>query len=35
MELHIRGVSKAYSNGVQALKNVTVTIPAVMMQLGS
>ena len=28
MELHIRGVSKAYSNGVQALKDVTLTIPA-------
>src|SRR5919109_2248622 len=27
MELHIRNVSKAYSNGVQALKNVTLTIP--------
>jgi len=28
MELHIRGVSKTYSNGVQALKGVTLTIPA-------
>ena len=28
MELHIRGVSKIYSNGVQALKDVTLTIPA-------
>lgn len=28
MELHIRAVSKTYSNGVQALKNVTLTIPA-------
>jgi ABC-2 type transport system ATP-binding protein len=27
MELHIRDVSKTYSNGVQALKNVTLTIP--------
>ncbi len=27
MELHIRGVSKTYSNGVQALKDVTLTIP--------
>jgi ABC-type multidrug transport system ATPase subunit len=27
-ELHIRGVSKTYSNGVQALKDVTLTIPA-------
>lgn len=27
MELHIRGVSKAYANGVQALKDVTLTIP--------
>ncbi len=27
MELEIRGVSKAYSNGVQALKDVTLTIP--------
>ena len=27
MELHIRGVSKAYSNGVQALRDVTLTIP--------
>ena len=28
MELHIRDVSKTYPNGVQALKNVTLTIPA-------
>ena len=28
MELHIRNVSKTYSNGVQALKSVTLTIPA-------
>ena len=28
MELHIRGDSKTYSNGVQALKDVTLTIPA-------
>ena len=28
MELHIRGVSKTYPNGVQALKDVTLTIPA-------
>jgi ABC-2 type transport system ATP-binding protein len=27
MELHIRGVSKTYANGVQALKDVTLTIP--------
>jgi ABC-type multidrug transport system ATPase subunit len=27
MELHIRDVSKTYSNGVQALKEVTLTIP--------
>jgi ABC-2 type transport system ATP-binding protein len=27
MELRIRGVSKAYPNGVQALKDVTLTIP--------
>ena len=27
MELQIRGVSKTYSNGVQALKDVTLTIP--------
>jgi ABC-2 type transport system ATP-binding protein len=27
MELQIRGVSKSYSNGVQALKDVTLTIP--------
>jgi hypothetical protein len=25
MELHIRDVSKTYSDGVQALKNVTLT----------
>src|SRR5215203_5395402 len=28
MELQIRGVSKTYSNGVHALKDVTLTIPA-------
>src|SRR5687768_7146964 len=28
MELQIRGVSKTYPNGVQALKGVTLTIPA-------
>jgi ABC-2 type transport system ATP-binding protein len=28
VELHIRDVSKTYSNGVQALKDVTLTIPA-------
>ena len=28
MELHIEGVNKTYSNGVQALKDVTLTIPA-------
>jgi ABC-type multidrug transport system ATPase subunit len=28
MELHIRGISKTYPNGVQALKDVTLTIPA-------
>jgi ABC-2 type transport system ATP-binding protein len=28
MELHIRGVSKTYSDGVQALKDATLTIPA-------
>ncbi len=28
MELHIRNISKTYANGVQALKNVTLTIPA-------
>jgi ABC-type multidrug transport system ATPase subunit len=28
MELRIRGVSKTYTNGVQALKDVTLTIPA-------
>jgi ABC-2 type transport system ATP-binding protein len=27
MELHIRGVTKTYANGVQALKDVTLTIP--------
>ncbi len=27
MELHIRDESKTYSNGVQALKDVTLTIP--------
>ena len=33
MELHIRGVSKTYPNGVQALKDVTLTIPAGMYSL--
>lgn len=28
MELHLRDVSKSYSNGVQALSDVTLTIPA-------
>jgi ABC-type dipeptide/oligopeptide/nickel transport system ATPase component len=28
MELHIRDISKTYSNGVRALKDVTLTIPA-------
>lgn len=28
MELHARDVSKTYSNGVRALKDVTLTIPA-------
>jgi len=28
MELHIRGVSKTYANGVHALRDVTLTIPA-------
>jgi ABC-2 type transport system ATP-binding protein len=28
VELHIRGVSKTYPNGVQALKDVSLTIPA-------
>ena len=28
MELQIRGVSKAYANGVHALKDVPLTIPA-------
>lgn len=28
MELRVRDVSKTYSNGVQALKQVTLTIPA-------
>ncbi|HEX6040283.1 ABC transporter ATP-binding protein [Longimicrobium sp.] len=28
MELQIRGISKAYPNGVQALRDVTLTIPA-------
>src|SRR5215207_4067880 len=27
MELHIRGVSKAYANGVRALRDVSLTIP--------
>jgi ABC-type branched-subunit amino acid transport system ATPase component len=33
MTLHIRGVSKTYDNGVQALKDVTLTIPAGMFGL--
>jgi ABC-type multidrug transport system ATPase subunit len=33
MTLHIHGVSKTYPNGVQALKDVTVTIPAGMFGL--
>ena len=28
MELQIRGVSKTYANGVQALKDITLTIPS-------
>jgi len=28
MELQIRNISKTYPNGVQALKDVTLTIPA-------
>jgi ABC-type multidrug transport system ATPase subunit len=28
MELQIRGVSTTYANGVQALKDVTLTLPA-------
>lgn len=28
MQLHIRGISKTYANGVHALKDVTLTIPA-------
>ncbi len=28
MELDVRGVSKTYSNGVEALKDVTLSIPA-------
>ena len=28
MTLQIRGISKTYPNGVQALKDVTLTIPA-------
>jgi ABC-type multidrug transport system ATPase subunit len=28
LELHIRGVSKTYANGVRALRDVTLTIPA-------
>ena len=27
MELRIRNLSKSYANGVQALKNITLTIP--------
>ncbi len=33
MELPIRNISKTYSNGVQALKNVSLTIPAGMNSL--
>jgi ABC-2 type transport system ATP-binding protein len=33
MHLHIRGVSKTYPNGVQALKDVTLSIPAGMFGL--
>lgn len=33
MELHIRDVSKTYSNGAQALKDATLTIPAAMFGL--
>src|SRR5687768_12910557 len=33
MTLHIQGVSKTYSNGVQALKDVTLTIPVGMFGL--
>ncbi len=33
MELRIRGVSKIYSNGVQALKDASLTIPAGMYRL--
>src|SRR5512132_1749947 len=33
MELQIRGVSKTYPNGVQALDDVTLTIPAGMFGL--
>ena len=34
MTLHIRNVSNAYSNGVQALKDVTLTIQAGLNQKG-
>ena len=27
MELHIRGVSKTYANGVQALKDANIRLP--------
>ena len=33
MELTIRGLSKTYPNGVEALKNVTLTIPSGMFGL--
>jgi ABC-type multidrug transport system ATPase subunit len=33
LELNVRGVSKTYANGVQALKDVTLTIPAGMFGL--
>ncbi len=33
MELQIRNVSKTYSNGVRALKDVMLTIPAGMYSL--
>jgi ABC-type multidrug transport system ATPase subunit len=33
MELDVRGVSKTYANGVQALKDVSLTIPAGMFGL--
>ena len=33
MQLHIRGISKTYPNGVRALDNVSLTIPAGMFGL--